>query len=211
MSAPLTSQELTDLMAYADGEVDDETRQRVEALLAGRADAREVVASFGVLGDAVRSHVERKVAAAGPRLVSMPDDVLARIDAAYGAAHGLGRAQAAGVVNLAAARSRRGGMYRYAGLAVAVTAMAAGLLLLARPGSDPRPFQVNGGPLASGLSSSASSAAVAAADDDDGDHVEQVESEGQVSVFYVPQGLSANIKASSVVVWLNDEPAAGDQ
>ena len=60
-------------MAYADGELDGDDEARVKAILEGSAEARELLASFGAIGDGVRSSVD------APEGIDVADVVMARV------------------------------------------------------------------------------------------------------------------------------------
>jgi len=58
----LSSKDMLDVMAWADGELEGEEAARVEALIEKDADAKELVRSFGALGDFVRDTHEKQSA-----------------------------------------------------------------------------------------------------------------------------------------------------
>jgi anti-sigma factor RsiW len=70
-----------DLMAYADGELDDETAAAVAAFLAEDAGARSKRASLGQMNDVVRSYLELAADDAQPRLDAMWSTIERRIQA----------------------------------------------------------------------------------------------------------------------------------
>jgi hypothetical protein len=70
-----------DLMAYADGELDDETAAAVAAFLAEDAGAQNKRAALGQMNDAVRSYLELAADDAEPRLDSMWATIERRIQA----------------------------------------------------------------------------------------------------------------------------------
>jgi hypothetical protein len=51
----LDEQQMLDVMAYADGELEGEERERVAKMIADEKDAAELFASIGAIGDGVRS------------------------------------------------------------------------------------------------------------------------------------------------------------
>src|SRR5687768_5910602 len=92
---------MMDLMAYADGELDEGGRARVERLLATNAEARGVAQALGVLGDEVRDAVlDRPM----PRADGIADLVMAGLDGS-GAAGASASTRAAPVGRTGAAGS----------------------------------------------------------------------------------------------------------
>lgn len=70
-----------DLMAYVDGELDDETRAAVDAHLAGDGDAQNKRAALEQMNDVVRSYLELEADAVEPRLDAMWATIERRIQA----------------------------------------------------------------------------------------------------------------------------------
>lgn len=70
-----------DLMAYADGELDDETAAAVAAFLAEDAGAQSKRAALGQMNDVVRSYLELAADDAEPRLDAMWSTIERRIQA----------------------------------------------------------------------------------------------------------------------------------
>jgi anti-sigma factor RsiW len=70
-----------DLMAYVDGELDDETAAAVGAHVAGDDDARSKQVALGQMNDVVRSYLELAADAAEPRLDAMWATIERRIQA----------------------------------------------------------------------------------------------------------------------------------
>lgn len=115
----LSSKNMLDVMAWADGELEGAEAKRVEALIEKDKDAKELVRSFGALGDFVRD-AESKSSKPTPDLV---DAVMAGI----------------GPNDIERARLKRGMRARVAAVAVTLTALAAGVFLYQRsqPPVDP--------------------------------------------------------------------------
>jgi anti-sigma factor RsiW len=169
---------MMDLMAYADGELGEVERLRVEAFIASNEDAQRVVRSMGVVGQWGREGYR------APDSPSIVDDVMRRVDEDK-------------LVDLAAVRRRRWWM---GGAAAAVAAAAAWLVVARHPGER--------APIAQNLPETPSSApAQAGPSNSGGVDVEQVESPAHpVAVFYVPAlAASASVNASTVVVWITEE------
>ncbi len=197
----LSQQTMLELMAYADGELDEKDRARIEQLLASSEDARRLVGAVNDLGEWVAETYEQP-----PALLSngIAGAVMARVMALPESAPAL---KAGGVIDLAAARRTR-----LAAVAVAVVALAAGVMLYARDSHDTQ---------TAGLSQSRQPPAVlmpaplppvpeveVAAARGVGVDVDQLESPShEVSVFYLPAVAAAN--ASSVVVWIGDDDKGG--
>lgn len=207
MSA-LDEQTLLDLMAYADGELDAAGVSRVEALLASNGEAQAFLASLGAVGDWVRASGAAQADAASADRIA--DDVLARVEP-----H---------VASLADARARRARRLKLASAGAAVVALAAGVMLIARPhepieriatvahpGNAEGPAFVAPGEERNPPQAQAASEAEPdlLAQGGDGVEVNQVESTTGVSVFYVPAVSAAKANVSSVVIWLGDDEAQG--
>ncbi len=190
--ATFSEDDMIDLMAYADGELEGKDLERVEALLRDDPQAALVVASFGTLGDCVRvTEADRRVPKIVDRIV---DDVMEKLPK---------KPRAAEVIPLAprAVRMRNAVL---AGSVSALLAAAAAWALFFRPGEvapPPAPVAVQehapkpAAPRATGIPSLPV----------EGTSLDGVESPSQVSVFYVQ---SDDEKSSSVVVWVGDDNAA---
>jgi anti-sigma factor RsiW len=89
-----------DLMAYADGELDDETAAAVEAFLAEDEGAQSKRVALGQMNDVVRSYLELAADDAEPRLDAMWATIERRIQA-----NGLPVASAATAASVATAAS----------------------------------------------------------------------------------------------------------
>ena len=53
MTTKLSRDEMLELMAYVDGQLDDADKARIEALIASKPEARRLVEDLGILGAAV--------------------------------------------------------------------------------------------------------------------------------------------------------------
>lgn len=106
----LSSKEMLDVMAWADGELEGAEAARIQALVAKDEDAKELVRSFGALGDFVR---EADVKAKTPDLV---EQVMARV----------------GPNDIERARLKRGMRMRVGATVVTLAALAAGVFLYQR-------------------------------------------------------------------------------
>ena len=205
---------MMELMAYADGELDDDTRARVEELLATNAEARGVAEALGALGEDVREAVLGRVI---PRADGIADAVMKRlgghgpVDADMGKRDGpVGRtggahslpagASVAQVLPIGTARQVR---VAIAAAAVSALALAAGYAFVVRSAVDKL-----GAPAPAPLAS-----AEAPDGTGQGVEVEQLDSpDRSVSMMYLPAvAAAANANASTVVVWITDEQASGDQ
>jgi anti-sigma factor RsiW len=106
----LSSKEMLDVMAWADGELEGAEAARIEALVAKDEEAKELVRSFGVLGDFVR---EADAKAKTPDLTAQ---VMARV----------------GPNDIERARLKRGMRTRVGAAVITLTALAAGVFLYQR-------------------------------------------------------------------------------
>jgi anti-sigma factor RsiW len=106
----LSSKDMMDVMAWADGELEGAEAARIEALVEKDADAKELVQSIGVLGDFVR---EQDAKAKTPDLT---ERVMAKI----------------GPNDIERARLKRGMQTRVGAALVTLTALAAGVFLYQR-------------------------------------------------------------------------------
>jgi negative regulator of sigma E activity len=217
----LSETELIYLMAYVDGQVDDDELPEVTALLARSEEARQIVAQHAALGDWVRQSADRAAAAAGADRIA--GKVAAEIDKLGGGkVIGLERERAKAALN----RQR----VKEFGALGAVAAMAAAFLLL--PSTGPAPVakatatatshaSPRVGPSASPPASSVALAkepdahegiVASAAEDPNGDapaiDIQSVESPSHpFSIFYMPAVPSAaglKAQSSSVVVWITE-------
>ena len=204
----LSHDQVLQLMAYADDELEGDERAAVEALIATDDDARCVVAAMS--GSAVnewvaRVHEERAVAAGAD---SIADAVMARVASDGGSS--------ANVSSLAAMRERRARRMQTGGAIVAIAAIAAGVFFYV--GSQPGPTHAPGGPLASMAPSEPDTAQPPAASAER-EQVAQAAGTGtvqvndidspshDVSVYEVPAAAAAaNMNsAASVIIWIGDD------
>jgi anti-sigma factor RsiW len=206
----LSQNELLYLMAYVDGQVDDDELPEVEALLAKSEEARQIVAQHRAMGDWVRSSSDARAAEAGA------DRIATRVAAEI---EQLGGGK---VIELEKERARlalnRQRVKEFSALFVAFAAAAAFFLLPTRPPepvaqapkpvAPPAPSPPPSTAVASATpAGSPSAAAVATTDDTTNVDVQAVDSSHPFSIFYVPGVTGVNAHATSVVVWIGDEPA----
>ncbi len=203
-SAKLTKDVMLELMAYADGELDAEEMARVERLIAKDPDAKRLVSSIGVLGAYVEDMHEPAHAAATEGLA---DDIMARVQKEGPPRKSSMRPPK--VVDLRDAREKR---VKVATALVAVVALAAGIVLTTRKANEDGRIQASPGtqhttsPATPGAGAGAPPAPpqqLATAAAAGGVDVDQVDSNNDVQVFYLPSSLGVN--ASSVVVWIDDK------
>jgi anti-sigma factor RsiW len=222
----LSHDDIEYLMAYVDGQLDEDEVRDVEALLAKNEEARRLVSELGAVGDWVRESCDAKAT------VAKADRI---VDAVMAEADKLGGGK---VITLERERARRALNRQRVKEFGALAAVAAVFVLLwAWPGSrgavNPEPEMVaKGPPFASpmprppekapvspgGLGVSPSSPAdspkppegvlegtaegsALAVGSEEGVDIENVESPHQVSVFYLPV---TNKNAASVVVWIGE-------
>jgi len=190
MSA-LNEEQVLDVMAYADGELAGDDEERVKALLEGSAEARELLASFGAIGDGVRSAV------APPEGIDIVAAVMARV-----------------VPNeLDRARLKRVGRTRMAVVGASLLAVAAAVALYIHQNGDaptakdephvkPQVVQL---PAPSDTAPAPGPLALAA----HGVQIDSVDTATQVSVFYVPSSEGTSENSQSVVVWIDDPSPGG--
>ena len=210
----LSQETMLELMQYADGELDGETRARIEGLLRSNAEARGVVEAMGTLGDVVRDGVEERARGASAA-DGIADGVMSAIAAAgeierRGSGARAGAGAAADVVPFVPATDRRKAprKARPGALpaAVAILALAAGVALFAR---SKEPASRHGDIFASAPPASMSepqAEAAVAAGEGRGVDLEEVRSiRNKVNVFFTPPPQSKGPGASaSVVVWIDD-------
>jgi anti-sigma factor RsiW len=202
----LTKNELVYLMAYADGEVDDDEMAEVEALIAKSEEAQQIMAQQEALRGWVVKDGDRCATLGQADLIA--DRVMAEVEALGGAK----------VIALERGRAKRELNRQRAKEFGALGAIAAAVLLFVLWPSG------EGAPVANRVAASPGSAihapaaapppsaapegsAVAAAESEvPGIDVQAVESpQHQFSIFYVPAATGANAHASSVVVWIGEE------
>jgi hypothetical protein len=219
-SSPSSPTDL-ELMLYADGELAEERLAAVQAWLEREVDgedARNKLTSLGIVSDLIRVHAQQ--ASAGhdggsrphtPGADGIADAVMRRIEAEPAAGRAGGYPQTPGDVDPHPPGSRPAndnarGFYV---IAAAVIAVAAGVLLWARPPTPADRGEVAHvaapQPTAPILGASAPDAEV-----DHGVEVAAVDFGARMgAVFYVPTGTSAS--STTTVVWLSDDSAGENQ
>ena len=196
----LAEQDLLDVMAYVDDELEDDARKaEIEALITSNADAKELVASMRALGDGVRAMQE-----AVPN-VDVTLAVMAKVTPN----------------ELDRARLKKQSRVRMFAVAATLTALAAGAWIYSQSDSTPDSTTT---PVANNVATAPAptlsavpniiaplpSPAPLAVNETHGVQVDSLDTHKPVSVFYVsPNEDNANA-SSSVVVWI-DEPAPGAQ
>lgn len=178
----LAEQDMMDVMAFADGELEGEDLARVEKLIASNADAKELLASLAAIGEGVRSaHLVGEI--------DVSDAVIAKVTPN----------------DLDKARIKRTARTRMAVVAVAFVALAAGVLFYMRDTQGTNRTATIPADSASGQPALASAAAT-------GVQVDFVDTPTPVSVFYLPaENTGAEGKTDtppSVVVWVDDSMVA---
>jgi anti-sigma factor RsiW len=199
----LSPDELEYLMAYVDGQFDDDETPEAEALLAKNEEARRLVENVMAVGDWVREASDAKATTA---------DGIA--DAVMEEAQALGGAK---VILLEREKARRAlNRQRFKEFSALAAVAAAVALFYAWPQGGVQPEMVAQvppemrakptPPVAPAPPPSAPPEEPAFASTDEGVVVDSVESAHQVSIFYLPGVANAN--ASSVVVWIGDDQEA---
>jgi anti-sigma factor RsiW len=187
MSTSLTEQQMLDVMAYADGELEGEDLERVKALVASDPAAKELLASLNAIGDGVRSSFD-------VGRIDVRDAVMANLPPN----------------DLDKARLRRIARRRIAIVGASIVALAAAVLLYVRDSGTNGPTGQNSAtpPVQSTMLASA---------DGTGVQVDFVDTPSAVSVFYVPAEVAGGDEhptgtdtAPSVVIWVNDTPLAAE-
>jgi hypothetical protein len=203
----LSKDELLNLMAYADGEVEGSTLSEVEALVARNDDAKRFLEQQGALRQWAVDSRGWNASAGGADGIA--NTVMARI------------AEMGGVTVIAlererAKRERNRRRFVPFGALAAVAATFALLYFWSRGASD-RPASVAvqerktvdfASAPAAASPALPSAAAVASIDPSEEPviDIQAVESpQHQFSIFYVPGSTGANAYASSVVVWIGEE------
>jgi len=172
----LTREQVLDVMAWLDGELEGDDADRVAALIESSPEAQELVRSMDVLGDFVRgSEHEARVEA---NLEGLADAVLAKTKPN----------------DLERARLKRAQKGRVVLMAATLTALAAGVLVYARTQPVDLPSSHNVQPSAQPAASVASA---------EGVQVDQLDTQDNgVSVFYVPADDTKT--PNTTVVWIDD-------
>jgi anti-sigma factor RsiW len=206
----LSKNELLYLMAYADGEVDDDELPEVEALIAKSDEAKQVLGQQDALRQWVFEAGEKS--ATRGRADRIADAVLASIEEQGGAK----------LITLERERAKRAlnqqRVKEFSAL-FAVAAAAALFFLWPSPGdvqgpvatapSSPKvnaPVAAPEPPVATPTAQDMPAAVASAETEEPSIDVQAVESpEHQFSIFYVPGATGTNASASSVVVWIGEE------
>ncbi|CAN5372408.1 hypothetical protein BH09MYX1_BH09MYX1_56120 [soil metagenome] len=190
----LSEQEMLDVMAYVDGELEGEDAERVEALLDSSDDARELRASFGELSERVRE------------LAKAPSIDVTRVVLAKVAPNELDRA-----------RINKASRTRMLVVGATFVALAAAVTLYVKHG-DPvgtgtAQAQTASSTVTTGPTSpteTSSSAPIAALHGVQVDSVDTASASRSVSVFYVPNSDEPSDSTQSVVVWIDDSASGGN-
>jgi len=211
----LSQNELIYLMAYADGQVDDDELPEVLALLDRSEEARQIVAQQAALSDWVRTSSDARAASGGA------DEIAGRVHTAI---EKLGGGQVIHLERERAMVALKRQRVKEFGALFAVAAAAATFWLM--PQSKPQPVAVAPPPAHShttrpSASTPSSSAVASVASGSQGDtspatasaseaegagvDVQTVESPAHpFSIFYVPAATGLNAHSSSVVVWIGE-------
>jgi anti-sigma factor RsiW len=181
----LSQEQMFDVMAYADGELDRDGEARVRALVEQSAEAKELYASLQALGDGVRAVVDEPA-------VDVADVVMQRIQPN----------------DLDKARIRRTNRVRMGVVAASLVAIAAGVAFYVRQNGEAQATN-QPAPTHSILPIVAGSESNALASlHPTGVEVDSVDTPSSVSVFYVPaDGTEPSAKngESTLVVWVDDK------
>ncbi len=205
----LSKNELIYLMAYADGEVEEDEIPDVEALIAKSEEAQRIVLQQSALSEwVVRQGDERATEA---RADGIADAVMAAVEELGGAK----------VISLERGRAQRELNRQRVKEFGALAAVAAAVALFAlwpaqeeapvaeMPSAHPSskaPVAVTPPASASPQASSSAEVLATAEAEIPGIDIQAVESpQHQFSIFYVPAATGANAHASSVVVWIGEE------
>jgi hypothetical protein len=211
----LSKNELLYLMAYADGEVDDDELPEVEALIANSDEARRILEQQAALRQWVVDAGDKS--ATRGRAQGIADVVMATIDEQGGAK----------LITLERERAKRALNQQRIKEFGALLAVAAAVLLFflwpsapeqgpvvaqettkaaAGPSASAQPAATPSAPAEPAAAQDTPSAVASAEGEVPSIDVQAVESpEHQFSIFYVPGATGANASASSVVVWIGEE------
>ncbi len=184
----LTEEEMLDVMAYVDGELEGEAAAKVEALLESSAEARELRASFGALSERVKE-------IARTPSIDVTKSVMAKIKPN----------------ELDRRRIEKQSRSRVLFVGATLVALAAAVFLYVRHGDPPS----GGGGAGTGTAATAptetsSSPKLAALHGVQVDSVDTASATRPISVFYVPNGDEPSESSSSVVVWIDDSASGGN-
>jgi len=168
MTMTLSQDQVLEIMAWADGELDGADATRVEAFVASNDEAKELVRSFDALGDFVRSSSHQAtLEQATDSLEGLVDSVMEKTKPS----------------DLERARLKRAQKGRIVLMAATLTALAAGVLVYART----QPVELP----SSHIQPSATPAAVVAMVE--GVQVEQLDTKSpNTTVVWIDDGASAN-------------------
>ncbi|HEY8042133.1 MAG TPA: hypothetical protein VIF15_20155 [Polyangiaceae bacterium] len=197
----LPQETMLELMALADGELDGEARQRAEKLVADSEEARGVLRAMeGLRSPALGAWLEESMESRSAAADGIADAVMARLASGDG-----------GVVRLVDARARRASRVQVAiGATCAALALAAGIAVYIRSDretvSQRLPVASVGEPSVD-VAPPPSAPAYAAQSPVKGVEVDEIDSPSRsISVFQIPAGgPAAAAKASSVVIWIEDD------
>jgi anti-sigma factor RsiW len=207
---------LLELMSLADGELEGADKERVERLVASDDEARQIVASLrgAEVGTWLAETMDQHAAASGADGIA--DAVMSAVavgTSSRASAAPNGVARGAAVAPLRARKSSR--FQVIAGGATAVLALAAAVAIYMRAGTGPLDEHA---PVASvGVPpvdvEAPSSMAMTQQGTGGGVEVNEIDAPQRgVSVFEIPVGAAAAVAkptgASSVVVWVDDDPGA---
>jgi anti-sigma factor RsiW len=207
----LSKNELVYLMAYADGEVDEDEMPEVEALIAKSEEAQHLMVQQSALRDWVIRDGERRATEGRADLIA--DAVMAGVE-------GLGGAKVIAIERGRAKRELNQQRMKEFGALAAIAAAVA--LFVLWPSEENAPVAEREVPAVP--SASPGTAGSAAPNEEPlggpSEALAMVEGEGEVSpidiqavespehqfsIFYVPAATGTNAHASSVVVWIGEE------
>lgn len=186
----LSEEQMLDVMAYVDGELEGEDAERVEALLESSADARELRESFGALSERVKE-------IARTPSIDVTKSVMAKIKPN----------------ELDRRRIEKQSKSRVLFVGATLAALAAAVFLYVSNGDTAG--RVGGGGAGTGTATTAptetsSSPKLAALHGVQVDSVDTASATRPISVFYVPNGDEPSESSSSVVVWIDDSASGGN-
>ena len=210
----LSKNELVYLMAYADGEVDEDEMPEVEALIAKSEEAQHLMVQQSALRDWVIRDGERRATEGRADLIA--DAVMAGVE-------GLGGAKVIAIERGRAKRELNQQRMKEFGALAAIAAAVA--LFVLWPSEENAPVAEREVPAVPSVTPASPGTAGSAAPNEEplggpsealaiaegeGEvspiDIQAVESpEHQFSIFYVPAATGTNAHASSVVVWIGEE------
>jgi len=183
----LSEEEMLDVMAYVDGELEGEAAAKVEALLESSAEARELRASFGALSERVKE-------IARTPSIDVTKVVMAKIKPN----------------ELDRRRIEKQSKSRVLFVGATLVALAAAVFLYVRQGDTPGGGGAGAGTVATAPTETSSSPKLAALHGVQVDSVDTASATRPISVFYVPNGDEPSESSSSVVVWIDDSASGGN-